>query len=242
MNKNSLNLFKRRILDILFCRRCRYCGEVIDLREECCSFCSENLEKIEGKICSKCGCEVEGCVCKGGILFYKKICAPFYYRGAVKKAIWQLKFKNKEEAAEILAEDMADCFNKRFKGYDFDLCTFVPATKKAVKERGYNQSELIATALSKLTDIQCKELLVKSFETEPQHTLPEMRRTGNIVGCFDLKENVVIENMRILLCDDVKTTGSTLNECAKTLLLGGAAEVFCITAAISSKTSEEINT
>ncbi len=230
---------KRYILDIVFSCRCKYCGMVIDIRDEICHTCANTLQKIEGKICKKCGCKADCCVCNGEIRFYKGICAPFYYEGAASRAIWNLKFKNNTEIAGILAEDMANCFYERYGNYDFDICTFVPSTKKRLKERGYNQSELIAKSLSEKIGLKCEQLLIKSFETEPQHTLPEMRRLGNIVGCFELKAGVSVENMRILLCDDVKTTGSTINECAKTLLLGGAAEVFCITAAITGKKDEK---
>jgi predicted amidophosphoribosyltransferase len=65
-----------------------------------------------------------------------------------------------------------------------------------------------------------------------------MMRSGNILGVFDLKEDADVSFKRVLLCDDIKTTGSTLNECAKTLLIGGAAEVFCVTAAVTEKETE----
>lgn len=130
---------------------------------------------------------------------------------------------------------MAKCFHKNYEGYDFDLCTFVPSAKDDYKKRGYNQAELLAKDFCERTNLKCEELLVKNFSTEAQHNLSSAERSGNLLGAIDLKDGVDIENMRILLVDDIKTTGSTLNECAKNLLIGGAAEVFCLTIAVTNK-------
>lgn len=173
------------------------------------------------------------------MLFYKSVCAPFYYDGAAGKAIRNLKFKNMPEFADVLAEDMAECFKMHFGNYSFDYCTFVPTVKKDIKKRGFNHAELLARKVAENIDIPCKELLVKCTSTQPQHTLPEMKRSGNLLGCFETTNTELIENTRILLCDDVKTTGATLNECAKTLLIGGAAEVLCLTASITLPKSKK---
>lgn len=222
----------------LFTQRCRYCGRVIDIRKEACQACEENIKEITGAICYKCGKEKKKCDCNGQLLFYEKLCAPYYYDGAIKSLIWRYKFRGKTDIANFLAEQMAKCVVIRYEGYDFDLITYVPGTKKDIKSRGYNQAEILAKKLSEIIDVPCEELLIKSFETAPQHTLPEMKRSGNLLGVFDVKANVDVEFKRILLCDDVKTTGVTLNECAKTLMIGGAAEVFCITAAVTEKETE----
>lgn len=230
---------KQYLLSIFFPKRCKYCGCVIDMRDELCNTCEKTLMKIEGEICKRCGVSKDLCSCGGKKSYYEGICAPFYYEGAVSKAIWNLKFRNKTEFAETLAEEMARCFQERLSEYDFDFCTFVPSAKEDIKKRGYNQADLLARQVGTLIGIPCKELLIKNRPTKPQHTLPEMKRSGNLLGCFEVKDGEEFENARILLCDDVKTTGATLNECAKTLLIGGASEVFCLTAAITSRHKEE---
>lgn len=224
------------LLSILFPERCKYCNKVIDLRETICKTCRNTLHTIGKGICKKCGVETEFCHCDGRKIFYEAVCAPFYYDGAATKGLHNLKFRNHPEIAKVFAKDMAECFINNYSDYDFDYCTFVPSTKEDLKKRGYNQAKLLAENMCSFINLECKELLFKAFSTVPQHTLGGIERSGNLLGAFTVNEEFDIENKSILLCDDIKTTGSTLNECAKTLLIGGAAEVFCITAAIAHKT------
>lgn len=107
--------------------------------------------------------------------------------------------------------------------------------------RGFNQAELLARGVSGLTDIPFSDMLVKTIETKQQHNLKEFERSGNVLGAFDIKEECLplLKGARVLLCDDVKTTGSTLNECAKTLLISGAEEVMCLTACIAQRENAE---
>ena len=226
---------KNIIIKLLYPQRCRYCNNVIDIRREICHTCENTLHRIEGDICKLCGASVQECSCGHKKHYYKYICAPFYYEGAASRAIWRFKFRNATKLAKPLAEDLAECFNHHYIGYDFDLCTFVPSAKEDFKKRGYNQAELLAREFCEITGLKCEELLVKNFSTQTQHSLSSTERSGNLAGAIDIKENVNVENMRILLIDDIKTTGSTLNECAKILLIGGAAEVFCLTVAITNK-------
>lgn len=232
--------FKDGILTLLFTNRCRWCGEVTDVRKKDCDRCLEALDRIDGEICLYCGCKTSDCRCKKQKSFYKHVCAPFYYRTSAEKAIHRLKFGGKTEVAELLANEMYSCFLERYGEYDFDICTFVPASKKSIKERGFNQSEMLANNLAKLAELKVAPLLVKLRDTPPQHLLPRIKRSGNLLGVIDFNEDADIDvtDMRILLVDDIKTTGATLNECAKTLMIHGAAEVLCLTAAISSNNSQ----
>ena len=222
-------------IKFLYPKRCRFCNNVIDIRREVCHTCENTLQRIDGEICKLCGKSVGHCECDHKKHFYKYVCAPFYYNGAASRAIWNLKFNNKTRFSKSLAEDMAECFEKHYEGYDFDVCTFVPSAKEDLKERGYNQAELLAKDFCEITGLKCQELLVKKFPTQTQHSLSGVERSGNLAGAIDIKDDVDLENKRILLIDDIKTTGSTLNECAKMLLIGGAAEVFCLTVAVTNK-------
>ncbi len=226
---------KIKLIKLLYPQRCKYCNNVIDIRREICHTCENTLMKIEGDICKLCGASINDCNCGHKKHFYKYICAPFYYEGAASRAIWNLKFRDRTKLSKPLAEDMAECFNNHYNGYDFDLCTFVPSAKEDLKKRGYNQAELLAKSFCEITGLKCEELLIKNFSTQAQHSLSSTERSGNLAGAIDIKDDVDVENMRILLIDDVKTTGSTLNECAKMLLIGGAEEVFCLTVAITNK-------
>lgn len=227
------------ILRLIYPQRCKYCNAVIDMRRELCHTCQNTLKIIEGDICKLCGKGVNDCDCGHKKHFYKYVCAPFYYEGAASRAIWRFKFRKVTKLSKVFAEDMVECFNKHYKGYDFDLCTFVPSSKDSLKERGFNQAELLARDFSELVNLECKEALLKTKETKTQHNLVSVERSGNLAGAIELKYDVDLLHKRVLLIDDIKTTGSTLNECAKMLLIGGAEEVFCLTVAITNKKEEK---
>ncbi len=231
---NHSTKIKEFILSLFFPNRCRLCDTVCDIRSELCESCEETLPIIEEEICYFCGSEKAKCTCKEKAMFYLSICAPFYYEGGPKKATVLLKYQANEQTLGFLSREMAKCVNKRYGGIDFDCITFVPAFKADEIRRGYNQAELLAKGIGKALNIPVYPLLNKVYETAPQHTLSEAERSGNLLGAFEInhKANFSIENTRILLCDDIKTTGSTLDECAKTLLINGSAEVRCITACV----------
>lgn len=232
---------KEGFASFLFTRRCRFCGRVIDIREDICEACSVNTGRIDGEICLKCGCKKDDCVCDGQLRFYKFSAAPYYYDGAAGKAVRSLKFNYNLSAGARLADDMAQCFFERFGEYSFDAVTFVPGTEKEFKKKHFNQAEFLARKVSEHIQVECVPLLIKLFDTKRQHELRDNERSGNLLGVFDIApgSEALLTNARVLLVDDIKTTGSTLNECAKTLLIGGAAEVFCLTAAVTRKMKTE---
>lgn len=104
------------------------------------------------------------------------------------------------------------------------------------KERGYNQSALLARELSALLGVPADcHALCKSIDTPAQHALKGAERRGNVFGVFEVPAPESVEGKTILLCDDIKTTGATLDECAKTLKLAGAKEVYCVCIAVTRK-------
>lgn len=233
---------KETLLNILFTKRCHICGNICDIRYLLCENCAKPDLRISGEICYKCGLEKENCNCDNQrYMFYDTVCAPFHYSDGVRLAVFRLKFRNRKSLADNLATEMANCVKERYCGYDFDICTFMPSHEASLRERGYNHAELLAKSLSDSLGITCIDLIKKDFETPPQHNLPLYRRTGNLAGALSFKEDVKVDisGMRILLCDDIKTSGKSLDECAKILLFNGAAEVKCITLCIAGKDIRE---
>jgi|LSQX01.2.fsa_nt_gb ComF family protein len=226
-------LIKEGMLSLFFPKRCRFCNNVIDFRLYECKKCAESIDKITGEICLLCGFVKKECFCLGHKHYYKAIAAPFYYEGAAGKAIRRLKHTKDEKAVELFAEEMARIFDENFSNLAYDFITSVPLSKKSYNSRGYNQAELLAKEFAKEVKLPYKETLIKSYETEAQHTLSKTERTGNLIGIFEPFIGDISKGKRIVLVDDVKTTGTTLNECAKTLLIAGAEEVICICAAIT---------
>ena len=99
---------------------------------------------------------------------------------------------------------------------------------------------MLAERISKITDIEYKPCVLKKlYRTDKQHDISFYLRKGNLTGVYDVVNPEEVRNKTVLLVDDISTTGETLNECAKMLLIGGAAEVFCLTVAITNKKEEK---
>lgn len=233
--KNIAKRIKDNLLWFIFTNHCKYCNTIIEKGEEICAECRDNLPEIKGERCKFCGAEKERCGCKKHRMAYDGITSPFYYENGIKSGIQGLKFNGKEHITRTLAEDMANCVKSDFGEIKFDFICFVPFTAMQKIRRNYNQSELLAEHLAKMLDIPLKNVLVKLFETESQHNKNIRNRSGNVFGVYDIKANADVKGKTILLVDDIKTTGSTLNECAWILKIRGAKEVYCVTAALTGK-------
>ena len=129
---------------------------------------------------------------------------------------------------------MAECVAFEFGDVKFDVITCVPQTKKKRRKRGYNQSALLAKQISHELSVPFNELLLfKTRETADQHDLRGKDRLKNLKNAFAAENEDAVKDKTILLCDDIKTTGATLNECRKTLLKAGAKAVCCATIAVT---------
>ena len=115
-------------------------------------------------------------------------------------------------------------------------------TKKATQIRTYNQAQQFALALGDILQIPCEETIIKPHDTPNQHDLPAVLRHGNLTGVFELppEKEALIKDKVILLADDITTTGSTLREAAKTLLIFGAKEVRGVCIARSSAEKQRL--
>lgn len=222
------------VSSLFFPNRCIFCGELIDPFEFECEECNASVPLITGEICPYCGAKLDDCECKKKpALYYDRIVAPLYYDGAVKDCIHRFKFKGERSIYSGLAKLMTDTLFERYGGIDFDLIAYVPMFRRKEKERGFNQSRLLAKEISRLSGIMFADgLLLKLYDTDNQHDCTGLERTGNLLGTFDIDESFDIKDKNILLVDDVKTSGATLNECGKMLYLNDAKSVFCLTAAL----------
>jgi competence protein ComFC len=156
--------------------------------------------------------------------------ACFQYSEITQEFIHFFKYKKFEELSFSFAAELAKVLDKSSTHDLFDLLVPIPLHKNRLKERGFNQSELLAKALSEQTRIPVnKNSLVRIRYTQPQAKMSRKERIKNVKGAFQLKGSLEIKNKTILLVDDVLTTGSTMNECAKILKSGGAHKVYSLT-------------
>lgn len=238
--KNKIKKFLQdRVLWLFFTNRCPYCGEVLGKDETICKDCEENLPVIKGKKCKYCGAEKSRCNCKKHKLGFDGITSPYYYEDTIKKCIIRFKFSNKLILGTTLAKDMATAVKEDFQDKKFDFVCFVPFSKLQVLRRNYNQSEVLAENLAKELKLPLYNVLEKLFETKSQHKMNSRGRKGNVFGVYDVKNGMNVKGKTILLVDDVKTSGSTLDDCAWILKIRGANEVYCVTAAIAGFKKKE---
>lgn len=231
----SIKSFAETLAAAFYPNRCAGCGKVIPLKVDWCDECIKDIHRISAPVCTKCGKNMKNCCCRSGQAFnWNAAFAPFYFEGSVRRAIHRFKFKNHPELSEMFAKEMCRAVKNNIHGKNIDLIACVPMTKKREEERGYNQSELLAKGLSKITGITFySDLLIKVRETEAQHSLSANKRAGNVFGAYAVTPEISVKDKTVLLCDDIKTTGETLAECCRMLRLAGVGEVFCVCAAIT---------
>ncbi len=206
------------ILDLLFPSRCVFCGKLLKGGErDYCMQCQRELPWIEGKEAEQKFDFVSMCV------------SPLWFRDHVRESIHRYKFSDRNGYATCYGKLLAQCVEDHLSD-KFDLITWVPLSKKRLRKRGYDQAMLLAMATAlELNDIAV-ETLRKVFDTSAQSNInDDAMRRANILGAYEAVDSTLIEGKRILLIDDVVTTGSTLSECARTLLTAGASDVVCAT-------------
>ena len=150
-------------------------------------------------------------------------------------AIHQFKYARKSHLANSLGF-LLSCFARNWLDKaDGILIMPVPLHPKKLRERNFNQSLLLARSAAPLLGAELDFLSLRRIKyTQPQTGLKSVERRKNVRGAFEVVKRTVVKGRRILLVDDVTTTGSTLNECARTLRRAGAGEVFCLTLARTS--------
>ena len=164
--------------------------------------------------------------------FRLQLTAPFVYKDSLAAAVRRFKFSDEVNLSEFFAKEMCSAVSATFPETKFDFVTCVPLTKKKRNKRGYNQSELLAKECAKLLDSEYKTALIKTRETADQHSLNAKERLKNLKNAFEPAPKIDIKGKTILLCDDIKTTGTTLCECRKTLIKAGAKDVYCVCIAV----------
>lgn len=221
---------------VLFPRRCQLCGEVVRPDEKYCRDC-RYAERINGEICLKCAHLKTDCACskKDKKPTFNGVVAPFYFRDSVSRAVHRFKFYGYTELADNMAREMTNRINESFCDINFDFVTFVPLSKRRYRKRGYNQAELLAQKIADRLSIPCLKSLNKIRETETQRGASAKERRVNLFGAFDLVDGFDIDGKTVLLVDDVKTTGSTLNECSEILKAYGAKAVYCSVFAVTKR-------
>ncbi len=218
----------------LFPNRCELCGEVIELDERVCGKC-KNPPVIKAPLCECCGASKGDCNCKKNKNEYKRIISPYYYTDSLVPAIHRFKNGGMPFLAERFADDIAKCVSENYSDVQFDSVTFVPIRDFQKRKRGFNQSQLLAEGVANKIGVPVVPILKKIRYTGVQHRKSAIQRRADSFGAYDVTDDYIssLEGKTILLIDDVKTTGATLNECSKMLKIYGAENVYCAAVAIT---------
>ncbi len=218
----------RVVFDLFFPRWCIGCGREGDF---ICQACQQSLKLITPPICPRCGRPQDGepakdgCPgCTGWQDDIDSIRAPFLFEGIIRVAIHEFKYRNLRTLAPALAGLLHDYLATN--PVTGDVLVPVPIHRKRLQERGYNQSALLARELGQLNGLPVVDnCLVRLVSTPPQaRSTGITERLSNVAGAFTCRDQR-LQHKRIILIDDVSTSGATLNTCATALKTAGATEV-----------------
>jgi ComF family protein len=227
-------------VSLLYPPVCAICGESIRAGEYLCNECDAKGVRIVAPFCQKCSEPFEGSItgaftcanCAHRTIYFDAAVAAYRGRGVVRQIIHEFKYARQIHLRHLVARWLGAALNdERLCGRPFDVIVPVPLHPTRQRERGFNQASLIAELLSAQSSIPAKPVLERIRYTTTQTALDRSERMENLHNAFRLRKNAHVRALRVLLVDDVLTTGSTLNECARVLKRAGAFSVHAATAA-----------
>lgn len=233
------------IYDYIYPPRCPVCDGVLfdkDMPERpmVCSGCMGKIRFISQPTCMRCGKPMDGEMeelchdCANKKFDYQRGVAAFCYSKEMKRSMYGFKYNNRREYGKYYAKMIYEANGNVIQSWNADVLIPVPLHPKRQRKRGYNQALVLAKCLNEYLGIPVDEgALSRIKNTVPQKELATKERNNNIEKAFQTGANV-IKYRKVILVDDIYTTGATINECAKVLRASGVDEVYFITACIGN--------
>jgi len=230
----------RAIASLFYPALCAVCSEPISQAEYLCDGCNRKAPRIKPPFCATCSEPFQGAItetfscanCAHRLLHFAAAVAAYRSRGVVRQIVHDFKYGQqihlRHPVAEWLIESLDD---PRLRGRRFDVVVPVPLHPARKRERGFNQAELLAGILCARAGLAMREPLERIRYTTTQTAHDRAERMENLRDAFRLRKKADVRGLRVLLIDDVLTTGSTLSECARVLKRAGAISVHAATAA-----------
>lgn len=211
------------ILDLIYPNVCGFCNTIN--KESLCNNCEERINQ-------KLLCNIDNYE-NDNTKYFSNHIYLFKYSDEIRSKILDYKFNDKPYIYKTFAKIIIK--NEKICGFlrKYDIIIPIPIHKKRKSIRGYNQSELISKEIvKKITNLKIEtNIIIKNKNTMPQSVLNRKERNENVKNVYIIKNTEKINNKKVLLLDDIYTTGSTVNECSKLLKLNGAKEIGIITLA-----------
>lgn len=220
-----------KALDWIYPPVCAGCGEP---GYRLCVNCLNEVRFIEGKVCERCGLPVEGSndycpECQESLPGFTAMRSLARYEGVIRDCVLALKYHGNQSLGDFFGQRMAQIVDNL--GWDPEVVMPVPLSPIRLTERGYNQSALLARPIAFQLGVRYNPFgLKRTRNTRSQVELTADQRRENVRDAFKA-DPAVVGNKRVLLIDDVTTTGATISECANALKKGGAAAIYCLTLA-----------
>ena len=230
--ENKKIAWKEMLVSIFFPRRCPVCDTAVPYGEKICKSCMEEVIYINEPSCKKCGKQLENerqeyCGdCNRKRHFYEQGKALFSYQKEMKLSMYRFKYSGRREYADFFAEEVARKYGRWIMQREIDVIVPVPMYAAKKRNRGYNQAEVFAKALAREMMLPVDvDLIARKKNTMPQKSLNDRQRKDNLKGAFQVRTNIV-KYSKILLVDDIYTTGATIDAIAELLKKSGAKEVY----------------
>ena len=237
------------VVSVFFPAECRICEKLLTRasRVPICEECKGSFEALPRRICEVCGApllagfwsaqgggeERQVCrLCADKTYAFERARSYAVYEGALVRAILLLKFENMQPLGAWFAERLAEVVRREPEVLEADVVVPVPLHRERERERGYNQADLIARPLAKRLKLPHKAVLLMRTRPRPdKQVLSLEERWESVRGAFATRPGSQVDKLRVLLVDDVLTTGATLDACARALRTAGAKSVIGLTVA-----------
>lgn len=209
----------KRLLRLLYPTKCMLCGQILpDSEEQLCCDCASQLPRTDEETAIQPG------------IYFSRCLSPMYYQGALRPSFRRYKFRGQRQYSTLYSQWMIEALKESAADWPVDMVTWIPLNRWRLMRRGYDQTRLLAQPVAEQLHLPLTPTLRKR-RVPPQSRLEGSKREANIRDAFQLLGDVDVTGKRILLVDDLITTGSTLEAAAQVLIDHGAADVWSLTLA-----------
>lgn len=232
--KKRENVLLAGLLDALYPPRCPICDGLLLPGTLICDGCRAQAIVLREPVCKRCGKQIrdaqrEYCLdCAKKPHRYRQGKAVFVYKGGIRQSLYRFKYAGKREYAVFYAREAADLHGAWVQKNQIEAIVPIPMYRGKQRRRGYNQAEVFAEELGRRLQLPVEKKIVQRVrDTTPQKNLNEKERKDNLKNAFQFTDNIV-KYKRVLLVDDIYTTGSTIDAVAEVLISGGVRDICYI--------------
>lgn len=230
---------KEELINIIYPRTCPICGEILQNNNlQVCGTCKKKIKYVKEPACKKCGKQLqveeqELCFdCFKNKHNFTRGIALYCHDEWTRRSIYNFKYNNKREYAKIYANEINLRYRSKIEQWNVDYLIPIPLHKSKLKARGYNQAEDLCKELSKVFMIpMLRNGVCRVKKTLPQKELNDKQRINNLKKAFKIG-NIDVKSKRVILIDDIYTTGATINSVAEVLVNSGVKDIYFITISI----------